>query len=104
MIISICIIRKAYVRHVQNNTLYESLPNYETDENVNNINEQTFTNCTDMGRLVVSAIILIIWMLLAIICQDSIELRLRYIIWPVVWVCAYKVYPIINLLVIISIN
>ncbi|CAG8855218.1 43864_t:CDS:1, partial [Gigaspora margarita] len=57
---------------VQNKVSYESLHNNETD-----------TNRADKDRLIVSAIILIMWMLHAIMCQDPIVLQ--YNIWPVAW-------------------
>ncbi|CAG8644954.1 24854_t:CDS:10, partial [Dentiscutata erythropus] len=74
MIISICVItiRNAYVKR---NTFYGSLPNEETDDN-----DQSVTN---RARLVVSAVILIIRLLLVIMYQDSIELQ--HILWPVAW-------------------
>lgn len=78
------IIIKVCVGQAQNKFTYEPLPNGETNTNGKRVNEQTFTNRADKGGLIVSAIILIMWMLHAIMCQDPIELQ--YNIWPVAWI------------------
>ncbi|CAG8542862.1 23943_t:CDS:10 [Dentiscutata erythropus] len=74
-ILSLFVISIACV--AQNNTFYDPLPD----------NDRTFTNRAGIGRLVASSIILIIWSLLLITCQDSIELQ-RNILWLVAWIYA----------------
>ncbi|KAF0447958.1 P-loop containing nucleoside triphosphate hydrolase protein [Gigaspora margarita] len=86
-IISICVIEISYITQTQQRSFYEPLPDIKADTNSNNDNGHTFTSRrASILRLVVNAVILMIWTLHVIMYQDSIELQ--HNIWHIAWIYA----------------